>query len=95
MPKKNQWIGLVEKLLKNQALSSTELAYRIKQHYRRISPHARDVTLVLKNFADKFQIIEETKVSSTISSHQVKLWGLKGYTYDSKYPHFALEGADF
>lgn len=95
MSKKNQWVSDVEAMLRTQAMSSTEISYKLKQKYR-YSPHARKVTLVLRGMRSKFTEMSKVSVASSLSrdSHQVSLWGLRGYTYDDSYPHHALSGAD-
>lgn len=81
-------------MLQSQALSSTEIAFKLKSNYR-YSPHARKVTLVLRGQKDAFKEMSKVSVASSLSrdSHQVSLWGLRGYTYQEHYPHLTLNGA--
>ena len=94
MAKKNKWVEDVEEMLKRQALSSTEISFKLKQKYR-YNPHARKVTLVLRGVKSKFVEINKVSVSSSLASdsHNVSLWGLRGYKYDMRYPYSSLGGA--
>ena len=94
MSKKNAWIRDVESMLRQQAMSSTEISHRLKGKYR-YNPHARKVTLVLRGMKDKFEDLNKVSVSSSLArdSHQVSLWGLQGYEYDDTFPHFSQNGA--
>ncbi len=94
MNNKNKWIKDVKKMLQTQALSSTEIAFKLKSNYR-YSPHARKVTLVLRGQRDSFTEMSKVSVASSLSrdSHQVSLWGLRGYTYQEHYPHLTQNGA--
>ena len=91
MGRKNHWVKDVEEMLKNQALSSTEIAFRLKTKYRH-SPHARKVTLVLRGLRTQFKEMNKVSVSSSLSreSHQVCLWGLRGYSYEENHPHTSV-----
>jgi len=95
MSSKNKWIKDAEILLQKQALSSTEIAYKLKSKYR-YSPHARKVTLVLRGQREKFIEMHKVSVASSLSrdSHQVSLWGLRGYTYNDHYPYLNSDGAN-
>lgn len=88
---KNMWIKDAEIMLKSQALSSTEIAYKLKSKYR-YSPHARKVTLVLRGQRDRFTEMSKVSVATSLSrdSHQVSLWGLRGYIYEDSYPHLSV-----
>jgi len=94
MANKNKWIKDVKTMLQHQALSSTEIAFKLKSNYR-YSPHARKVTLVLRGQRDSFVEMSKVSVASSLSrdSHQVSLWGLTGYTYQEHYPYHYLGGA--
>jgi len=94
MSVKNKWMSDVEKMLKTNALSSTEIAFKLKSKYR-YSPHARKVTLVLRGQRDTFKEMSKVSVATSLSrdSHQVSLWGLKGYTYEDSFPYLSLRGA--
>lgn len=91
MSRKNHWVKDVENMLKDQALSSTEIAFRLKSKYRH-SPHARKVTLVLRGLRSQFKEMNKISVSSSLSreSHQVCLWGLRGYSYEENHPHASV-----
>ena len=91
MSSKNKWIKDAEILLQKQALSSTEIAYKLKSKYR-YSPHARKVTLVLRGLRTQFKEMNKVSVSSSLSreSHQVCLWGLRGYSYEESHPHTSV-----
>ena len=91
MSKKNHWVRDVEIMLRTQAMSSTEIAFRLKSKYRH-SPHARKVTLVLRGLRSEFKEMNKVSVSSSLSreSHQVCLWGLRGYKYEESHPHLSV-----
>ena len=65
MSRKNLWVKDAEELLKEQALSSTELSYKLKDKHR-YNPHARKITLVLRGMKSTF--VELNKVSIDSSS---------------------------
>ena len=94
MSNKNRWITDAERILRSQALSSTELSFRLKANHRWF-PSARKITLVLRGVKDRFEEINRVPTSLSLGNHthEVSLWGLRGYKYDEKYPHSVQDGA--
>ncbi len=91
MSRKNLWVNDVYEMLKERAMSSTEISYKLKAKHR-YNPHARKVTLVLRGDRQRFNELEKVFVDSSLrrDSHSVSLWGLTGKTYNQTYPYNCL-----
>ncbi len=91
MSRKNLWVNDVFEMLKERAMTSTEISYTLKQMHR-YPPHARKVTLVLRGRKDNFRELDKINVSSTLrrDSHKVCLWGLKNIKYETINPYSAI-----
>ena len=92
MSRKNAWTNDVFEILKERAMSSTEISYKLKEKHR-YNPHARKVTLVLRGDKQRFRELSKISVDSSTrrDSHLVSLWGLRQLTYGDNYP-YAAEG---
>tara|TARA_B100000287_G_scaffold419135_1_gene456968 strand:+ start:382 stop:660 length:279 start_codon:yes stop_codon:yes gene_type:complete len=92
MSRKNLWVKDAEELLKEQALSSTELSYKLKDKHR-YNPHARKITLVLRGMKSTFVELNKVSIDSSLrrESHQVSLWGLRNTEYEMNYPYRAIK----
>ena len=88
MSRKNLWVNDVFEMLKERAMSSTEISYKLKEKHR-YNPHARKVTLVLRGNRSRFHELEKVFVDSSLrrDSHSVSLWGLFGVEYSKAYPY--------
>ena len=88
MSRKNAWTNDVYEMLKERAMSSTEISYKLKEKHR-YNPHARKVTLVLRGDKRRFQELSKISVDSSTrrDSHMVSLWGLRRLNYEDHYPH--------
>jgi len=91
MSRKNLWVNDVFEMLKERAMTSTEISYTLKQMHR-YPPHARKVTLVLRGRKDNFRELDKINVSSTLrrDSHKVCLWGLGNTKYEYESPYNAI-----
>ncbi len=91
MSRKNLWVNDVYEMLKERAMSSTEISYKLKDRHR-YNPHARKVTLVLRGEKNRFVELEKVFVDSSLrrDSHSVSLWGLTGRRYQEVYPYNCL-----
>lgn len=91
MSRKNLWVNDVFEMLKERAMTSTEISYTLKQMHR-YPPHARKVTLVLRGKKDNFKELDKINVSSTLrrDSHKVCLWGLQNTKYEHINPYHAI-----
>ena len=91
MSRKNLWVNDVFEMLKERAMSSTEISYKLKEKHR-YNPHARKVTLVLRGNRSRFHELEKVFVDSSLrrDSHSVSLWGLFGVEYNKAYPYQCL-----
>lgn len=92
MSRKNAWTNDVYEMLKERAMSSTEISYKLKEKHR-YNPHARKVTLVLRGDKRRFQELSKISVDSSTrrDSHMVSLWGLRQMDYEDYYPYPSME----
>ena len=91
MSRKNLWVNDVFEMLKERAMTSTEISYNLKKMHR-YPPHARKVTLVQRGKKDNFRELDKINVSSTLrrDSHKVCLWGLGNTKYEYESPYNAI-----
>lgn len=95
MSRKNAWTNDVFEMLKERAMSSTEISYKLKERHR-YNPHARKVTLVLRGDKHRFKELSKISVDSSTrrDSHFVSLWGLRQLEYQDHYPYPAEGSLD-
>ena len=88
MSRKNAWTNDVFEMLKERAMSSTDISYKLKEKHRS-TPHARKVTLVLRGEKQRFRELSKISVDSSTrrDSHSVSLWGLRHLRYEDQYPY--------
>lgn len=91
MSKKNIWTNDVFDMLKDRAMTSNAISYKLQENHR-YAPHARKVTLVLRGDKERFKELGKISVDSSTrrDSHSVSLWGLKRIQYSDSYPYFPI-----
>ena len=91
MSKKNIWTNDVFDMLKDRALTSNAISYKLQEKHR-YAPHARKVTLVLRGDKERFRELGKISVDSSTrrDSHSVSLWGLNRVQYLNTYPYSVI-----
>ena len=90
MSRKNMWTNDVLEMLKERAMTSNAISYKLQERHR-YAPHSRKVTLVLRSNKLQFKELGKVSVDSSTrrDSHSVSLWGLSETKYMESSPFLA------
>jgi len=85
-----KWVEAAAGMLEKRAMRSVDLERALKPRFRH-APNARTITATL-SANPRFRKVGEADASSLYraKSHKVKVWGLRGVSYEDKEPYGRL-----